>query len=298
MPTSKASSTPPRTSSPTELDLARAIGAEGFPLWANEPLHALLAEQLGAPPRLVRERLAALALATRIDGGLFGALDETWLYRLDVQAKDSLATRLARVEGVAAWTAFAEGLAVVRTIARDAVERERRLRALHRALGERPLHQLERPHTPTPRRKYARMDWDILLALRRTPWTPVEALADAAGVSLRIAKERVGKLAAERAARIEARPVTLVHVVVRLAPSSTAAARACLARLDGLLCAWVPPEGEASLVDATLAADAPLDAAREVPGVASVELLHPVASWEGDAIGALLDDARSRASRT
>lgn len=295
MPVSKGSSTPATTSAPTEIALLHAIGADDFPLWADEPLPVLLAQRLRAPPRAVREALAGLSLATRVDGGLVGALDETWLYRVDARAKEGLDVRLEGVDGLIAWTQFEEGYALVRTLARDAVEREKRLRALHKALGERPLQQLERPTTPLPKRKYTRADWAALLHLRASPWAPLDALAQALGATPRVAKERVGKLVADRAARLDARPRASVHALVRVAPSSTAAARAALATLDGLLRAWVPERGEASLVDATLAGDVPLDAARDIPGVAAVELLHVARAWEGDAIDALLRNAMMRA---
>lgn len=287
MPRSKGSSTPERTSSPTELDILRALHAPDFPAWSDEPVAAVLAARLDSTARDVRGLLGRIRVIARISGTTFGLLDETWLLRADDPT--SFPARVSG-EGVVAWDLTDGGFAIVRTLAPDAVGRERRLRALHQRLGERPLAQLHRAHPSPPKRKLSRTDWALVRALAREPFGALDALAQAADITLRAARERLPKLAAERIVWLDARPADapLARALVRVAPSSTAAAQRALDALARVVRAWVPETGEATRVDALV--HAPNDAQPEMraaalalPGVAQVQIADVVASWNDDA---------------
>lgn len=183
--------------------------------------------------------------------------------------------------------------ALVRTLAADAVERERGLRALHQALGERPMVQLHRAPPPLGR-KPTKEDWALAAALRRAPEAPLEALAKEARQSPKLAKERLARLAAERVVTLEVVPreARLALVLVRASPSSTAAARRALDEVEGVVRAWLPLEGEASYADALAVGSPALERAREVPGIARVELLPIRARWRD---ASLIDAALRRA---
>ncbi|HVM44790.1 MAG TPA: hypothetical protein VM582_02550 [Candidatus Thermoplasmatota archaeon] len=212
-----------------------------------------------------------------------GLLDETWLFRVAHDAP--VRERVEGVAGVAAVTESSAPYALVRTLAQDAVERERLLRALHARLGERPLAQLHRAPAPLAR-KPTPEDRALLRALRRHPWGALDELARAAKLAPKAARERLARLVAERAASLDAAPLDAptAHALVRASPSSTAAARRAFDAVEGVVRAWLPAQGEATYADALVVGAPSLDAAREVPGVASVELLPVRAAWEDDAL--------------
>lgn len=242
--------------------------------------------------RTVREELATISLSTRVMLAPLGRIDETWLYRAD-------ATPAQGIDGVVGTTILEGDLSLVRTAARDAVDRERLMRALHARLHERPMFELPRD-APRAARKLLPSDWRLVLALRRHPWGALDALAAEAKLAPRAAKASLGKLAAERIVALGAAPAEgLAHLTIRLSPSSTAAAGRALSVIDDVVHAWLPPAGEAAVCDA-LALGAPaLDAARDVPGVAAVELRRVRASWEdAAAIDALVKRAATPAGAT
>lgn len=290
MATSKGSSTRETTSSPSESEVLRALHAPDLPLWSEEPLAALLAERLGTTPRAVRPALETIEVRVEIAGPVLGQLDETWLCRAPAGAKP-FEERIGSVEGVVGWEVLGDRYAIVRTLAQDAVERERRLRDLYTRLHERPLLQLHRAHAAPPKRKLARADWAILSAMRRKPFAPIDVLVAESGATARVVKERAPKLAVEGLGCLVATPrsAPLARLVLKLSPSSSAAARHAIDALgDAVLRAEVPSEGEATLVDAlVLATSADWPALREraldVPGVASAEILAIARSWRDDA---------------
>ena len=282
--TSKASSMRATTTSP--IDVVRALLADDFPGWGREPLHSVLSTRLDITPRAARELLAQVRVSTRVPFAMLGRLDETWLFRIDAAAP---VVDLARaVEGVAEAHEFEAPYAIVRTCAEGAVDRERLLRALHAKLGERPLAQLARPSAPSPKPslKPAREDWALVAALRRNPWGEAEGLAREAKVAPRGAKERLARLATERVIALDAAPVSapLARVLVRTSPTSTAAARRAFDAIPDIVQVWLPSQGEVAFADALVIGTPALDAARDVPGIASVELLPPRATWENDAL--------------
>ncbi|HUR68300.1 MAG TPA: hypothetical protein VM370_03570, partial [Candidatus Thermoplasmatota archaeon] len=245
------------------------------PAWADEPIASLLADALAASPRAVRLRMEACEITLDVPGALVGRLDETWLLR--TSAPESL----SGLEGVVAWTQLEGDHAFVRTFAQGAVEREKVLRALHKALGARPVMQLHRAPHAAPRKKLVRSDGALLHAMRATPYAPIDALAKAAEVAPRVAKERVAALVAERALVVRPTPrdTPRATVLVRVSPESSAAARHALAPFErAILRAHVPDVGEAARVDAELVGarddwPAMRERALDVPGVKSVEVL-------------------------
>lgn len=287
--TSKASSTPARTSSPTEL--LRALFADDFPGWAPDPLHELIAARLRVTPRAAKEALAPMRVSTSVALHLLGRLDETWLFRVPADA--ALVERVRDVDGVASALELDAPFAIVRTCAADAVAREKLLRALHAKLGERPLAQLHRPLAAPPKRP-SREEWALVRALRRHPWGAPDVLAKEAGMPAKSAKERLARLASERVVTLDTTPADapLARVLVRSSPSSTAAAARAFDAVEGLVRAWLPREGEVSYADALVLGKPDLSAARDVPGVASVDLLPVRAMWQNDA---LVDDLLRRA---
>lgn len=169
----------------------------------------------------------------------------------------------------------------MRTAARDAVDRERLMRAIHAQLHERPSLQLHRETAPLPKRKLNAADGRLLATLRARPWAPLALLAEEAKLTQRAAKIAVEKLIAERIVTLDATPAEgLSHVLVRLSPSSTAAARHALAAIPGVVRAWLPTAHEAAHADALVHGAPDLAAAREVPGVARVEMRRVARAWE------------------
>lgn len=246
----------------------------------------MLAARLGCSARVARELLSGLRLGTAMPLALLGRLDETWLFRVDARAKSPLQERIAGVANVVEIVELEGPYAIVRTSAQDAIEREKLLRALHLRLGERPIVQLHRPAPPALKRPLTKEDRALVLALRAHPWDELDALAREARVPAKTARERTQRLVAERVVTLEAAPKEgeLARVLVRTMPSSTAAARGALDAIEGVVRAWLPAEGEASWTDA-LAIGAPdIKPARDVPGVASVELLPVRAAWRDDAL--------------
>lgn len=253
-----------------------------MPAWSGEPLHDVLAHRLGVRAREAKELLDALRVSVEAPLAHLGRLDETWLFR--VEAPTSLVERVSDVEGVASMIAFDARYGIVRTLALDAVDRERLLRALHARLGERPLTQLHR--APPPARKPTREEWALIRAMRRAPYGAVDVLAKEAKLAARPAREKLARIAADRLVRLDAAPASepTAHVLVRASPSSTAAARRAFAAVDGVVREWLPAQGEAAYADALVIGAPSLAGAREVPGIASVELLPVRATWTNDAL--------------
>ena len=269
-----------RTSSPTEpatLDALRALAVA--PAWHDEPLHLHLAQTLGCPGRAARALLDSIELRVELCPSALGLLDETWLYRTRATP--------APGEDVLEWTALDGGYAIVRTSSRDAVHREKVMRALHARLGERPILQLDRARPAPPKRKLARADWALARRLCEAPWPALDAKAD---------RDRARRAVADSLVALVAWPRGEAHhALVRLSPSSTAAAQRALDALPGAFARHLPATGEARHGDAfALAADA--GAAREVPGVASVDVRRVAARWRDDAAwDALFTDAERHA---
>lgn len=274
----------------TTTEALRTLLSDGFPAWSTEPLHERLADELGVPPRRARELLSSIDVRVGVPPAYLGRLDETWLFRLDAKASARDLTK--GLAGLLDVVELEGPYAIMRTLAQDAVEREKLLRALHKAIGERPVTQLHRPVAPLAR-KPTKEDWALVAALRREPTATLDALAKEARQTPKLAKERLARLAAERVIRLdaEARGVALSHVLLRASPSSTAAARRAFGSIDGLLHAWLPTEGETSYADALVVGQPALDAARDVPGIASLELL-PVRARSRDET--LIDAALAR----
>lgn len=287
--TSRDSSTPPRTSNPT--DPLQVLLADDFPAWAPDPLHERVAARLGIPPRAAREALAQVRISGGVALHLLGRLDETWLFRVDPDAP--VVERVRGTEGIVHVAELDARYAIVRTCAADAIAREKLLRALHAKLGERPLAQLHRP-LATPPKRPSREEWALVRAWLADPSAGADVLAKASGLPPKSARERMARLANERVVVLEAEPTEapLARVLVRASPSSTAAASRAFDAIEGLVRAWLPAFGEATYADALVVGKPDLAPAREVPGIASVELLPVRASWRDDAfVEALLKRA-------
>jgi hypothetical protein len=287
------------TSNPSELDVVRALSAPDFPCWSAEAVVTLLAERFGCATRPLRPIMARIPLRLEISGVHLGRLDESWLFRLP-KGGAPLADRLLGVNGVIAWDAL-DLHVIVRTWSGDAIEREKCLRDLHAKLTERPLAQLHRPTPARLSRKPTRADWALVAAMRADPWAPRDVLAKAANVSVRVAKGRIPRLVADRILVLDALPSEgLAHILVRVSPTSSAAAHHAFTAFDDvLLCRYVPEGDDASLVDALVVAPTPemRKRALDVPGVTSVDIFPRRASWRDDAtVAARIQQAMLSAS--
>lgn len=245
----------------------------------------MLAERLRIGSKATRELLAQLDVRVSIPLPYLGRLEDTWLFRADRAPRSPLSERLAGVPGVVGFVEFDAPYALVRTNAQDAVDREKTLRALHQRFHERPMMQLHRPAPPALKRRPTRADWALIAALRKHRGADAVTLAREARVPLKGARERLARLAQERVVVLDATPraAPLAHVLLRLSPTSTAAARRAFDTVDDVVRAWLPMEGETTSADALVLGAPSLERARDVPGIASAELLPLVRSWNDEA---------------
>lgn len=250
------------------------------PAWHGEPLATWLSETLGCPPRLARAALETVDVRIECAPSALGLLDETWLYR----------TSAAPVagEGVLEWTTLQGGFALVRTLATDAVHREKVMRALHARLGERPALQLVRARPAAPKRKLARADWTLARKLAAAPWVELDTKAE---------KERARKIAEDRVLVLVVAPrAEAHHVLLRMRPSSTAAAERAFGAIPSLYERHLPTVGEATHADG-FALEESVAGAREVLGVASADARRVEGRWRDEAAwSALIKDAERRAA--
>lgn len=215
-------------------------------------------------------------------------MDETWLFRVEPEAP--VVERVRGTEGIVHVAELDARYAIVQTCAVDAIAREKVLRALHAKLGERPLAQLHRPLV-APSKRPSREEWTLVRAWLDDPSAGADALAKASGLPAKSARERMTRLAKERVVVLEAEPTEapLAHALVRASPSSTAAASRAFDAIEGVVRAWLPTVGETTHADALVVGKPDLAPARDVPGIASVDLLPVRASWRDDAfVDALL----------
>lgn len=266
---------------PTALDALRALA--DAPAWHEEPLATWLAERLGCGSRAARAALAQVDVRVQPAPSAMALLDETWLYRTTAGPIPG--------EGVLEWTTLEGGRAIVRTLASDAVHREKVMRALHARLGERPMLQLDRARPPASKRKLSRADRALAARLAAEAWPTLSTRAE---------RELARKLCGERLVTLAAWPrpdgAQAHHILLKLTPSSTAAATRGLAALPGAFATHVAATGEARDADA-FALDDDVAAAREVPGVAAVEARRVVRRWRDEAAwDALLKDGERRAA--
>jgi DNA-binding Lrp family transcriptional regulator len=191
-----------------DIRILRAMGIQPYgrtPRPLDDLRPASIARRLGASAERVRARIEKMESSGLIEGyDLYPnyrhlGLEATWFYYLmkDEDAAEKAAERLEPVEGVAACCWFMGGMMCVNVLYRSPEDLSRKLRLLVTLAGHGDLHKLYDVDMPDVHRPLARIDWQILKALRGNALRPLPQVAREAGASAKTVRRRLAQMGRE-----------------------------------------------------------------------------------------------------